>query len=85
MGVINRAGPAPVDLTPPTLVDPTELRRRIDAAEWVVDLRNRTAFAAGHLPGQSESSAHRHRPAESDQNPCKTSTRCFAFLTLRRE
>lgn len=51
MGVINREGPAPVDLTPPAIVDPTELRRRIDAGEWVVDLRTRTAFAAGHLPG----------------------------------
>lgn len=50
MGVINRAGPAPVDLTPPALVDAGELRRRIDAGEWVVDLRNRAAFAAGHLP-----------------------------------
>ena len=28
-----------------------ELRRRIDAGEWVIDLRNRTAFAAGHLAG----------------------------------
>jgi glyoxylase-like metal-dependent hydrolase (beta-lactamase superfamily II) len=51
MGVINREGPAPVDLTPPAPVDPAELRRRIEAGEWVVDLRNRTAFAAGHLQG----------------------------------
>ncbi|KUI30759.1 rhodanese-like domain-containing protein [Mycobacterium sp. GA-2829] len=51
MGVINREGPAPVDLTPPAPVDPTELRRRIEAGEWVVDLRTRTAFAAGHLQG----------------------------------
>lgn len=51
MGVINREGPTPVDLTPPAPIDPTELRRRIDAGEWVVDLRTRTAFAAGHLPG----------------------------------
>ena len=29
----------------------SELRRRIEAGEWVVDLRNRTAFAAGHVPG----------------------------------
>jgi len=28
-----------------------ELRRRIEAGEWVVDLRDRTAFAAGHVPG----------------------------------
>ncbi|MCV7175868.1 MBL fold metallo-hydrolase [Mycolicibacterium sphagni] len=51
MGVINRAGPGPVDLSPPEPVDPAELRRRIDAGEWVVDLRHRTAFAAGHLSG----------------------------------
>ncbi|MFB1298463.1 rhodanese-like domain-containing protein [Mycobacterium sp. pW049] len=51
MGVINREGPPPVDLTPPAQIDPAELRRRIDAGEWVVDLRTRTAFAAGHLPG----------------------------------
>ncbi len=51
MGVINAAGPAPVDLSMPKPVDPAELRRRIDAGEWAVDLRNRTAFAAGHLAG----------------------------------
>ncbi len=51
MGVINRAGPAPVDLSPPVPVDPAELRRRLEAGEWVVDLRERTAFAAGHLAG----------------------------------
>jgi glyoxylase-like metal-dependent hydrolase (beta-lactamase superfamily II)/rhodanese-related sulfurtransferase len=49
MGVINKAGPAPVDLSLPIPVDPDELRRRIEAGEWVVDLRNRVAFAAGHL------------------------------------
>ncbi|MFZ0831958.1 MAG: MBL fold metallo-hydrolase [Mycobacterium sp.] len=51
MGVINEAGPAPVDLSMPEPVDPEELRRRIEAGEWVVDLRNRKAFAAGHLAG----------------------------------
>lgn len=51
MGVINTRGPAPVDLSTPAPVDPAELRRRIDTGEWVVDLRNRTAFAAGHLDG----------------------------------
>ena len=51
MGVINERGPAPVDLSLPQLVDPDELRRRIEAGKWVVDLRNRTAFAAGHLGG----------------------------------
>ena len=51
MGVINSEGPPPVDLSPPRPVDPDELRRRIEAGEWVVDLRERTAFAAGHLGG----------------------------------
>jgi hydroxyacylglutathione hydrolase len=50
MGPRNSAGPAPVDLSLPKPVDPAELRRRIEAGEWVVDLRQRTAFAAGHLP-----------------------------------
>ena len=35
----------------PNRCDPDELRRRIEAGEWVVDLRDRTAFAAGHLAG----------------------------------
>ncbi len=51
MGPINGAGPAPLDLSPATQADPAELRRRLDAGEWVVDLRSRTAFARGHLPG----------------------------------
>jgi hydroxyacylglutathione hydrolase len=49
MAPINRRGPEPVDLALPERVDPVELRRRIEAGEWVVDLRERTAFAAGHL------------------------------------
>ncbi|ORI20280.1 rhodanese-like domain-containing protein [Rhodococcus sp. 1168] len=51
MGVINSQGPEPIDLSMPEPVDPDELRRRIDAGQWVVDLRARTAFAAGHLDG----------------------------------
>lgn len=51
MGVINRAGPQAPDLSAPEPVDPDELRGRIDGGEWVVDLRGRTAFAAGHLAG----------------------------------
>jgi hydroxyacylglutathione hydrolase len=51
MGALNSATPAPVDLSPPVLVDPAELRARIDAGQWVVDLRSRNAFAAGHLAG----------------------------------
>lgn len=51
MGVINANGPSAVDLSMPEPIDPAELRRRIEAGEWVVDLRHRTAFAAGHLGG----------------------------------
>jgi hydroxyacylglutathione hydrolase len=51
MGPANAAGPAAPDLSTPRRADPAELRRRIDAGEWVVDLRSRTAFAAGHLRG----------------------------------
>lgn len=47
----NRKGPAPIDLSPPEPVDPVELRRRIHAGEWVVDLRERKAFAHSHLAG----------------------------------
>jgi hydroxyacylglutathione hydrolase len=50
MGPTNAGGPDDIDLSPPQSADPHELRRRIDAGEWVVDLRTRTAFAAGHLP-----------------------------------
>lgn len=51
MAPANAAGPEAPDLSPPERADATELRRRIVAGEWVVDLRNRTAFAAGHAPG----------------------------------
>ncbi len=51
MGPGNAAGPADVDLTLPTIAEPDELRRRIAAGEWVVDLRSREMFAGGHLAG----------------------------------
>ena len=47
----NAAGPGAPDLAPPSEVDAAELRRRIEAGQWVVDLRQRSAFAAGHAPG----------------------------------
>lgn len=51
MGPANAAGPAAPDLSPVREADAHELDRRIRAGEWVVDLRNRTAFAAGHARG----------------------------------
>jgi glyoxylase-like metal-dependent hydrolase (beta-lactamase superfamily II)/rhodanese-related sulfurtransferase len=52
MGPANISAPSESpDLSLPRLADAAELRRRIDAGEWVVDLRSRTAFGAGHVPG----------------------------------
>ena len=51
MGPANAAGPRDVDLTMPEQADPAVLRERITRGEWVVDLRSRKVFAAGHVPG----------------------------------
>lgn len=47
----NAAGPSEADLSAPERADKDTLAERIDAGEWVVDLRTRTAFAAGHMTG----------------------------------
>ncbi|MGH9292701.1 MAG: MBL fold metallo-hydrolase [Acidimicrobiales bacterium] len=51
MGPANLAGPPAPNLSPAPLVEAGELRRRIDAGEWVVDLRPRRSFAASHVKG----------------------------------
>jgi hydroxyacylglutathione hydrolase len=51
MSARNRQGPAPADLSAPRPVSADELRARIAAGEWAVDLRDRTAHAAGHVAG----------------------------------
>jgi hydroxyacylglutathione hydrolase len=51
MGPANRRGPDAPELTSPAPADPADLRRRIDAGEWVVDLRGRRAFARAHVTG----------------------------------
>lgn len=51
MAPANSAGPAPVDLTPPAVADADQIAARLAAGEWVVDLRNRVAFAEGHVAG----------------------------------
>ncbi|MFB7715146.1 rhodanese-like domain-containing protein [Streptomyces sp. NPDC056105] len=51
MGPANSAGPDPVDLTAPRRADAAEIGVRLAAGEWVVDLRNRVAFAQGHVAG----------------------------------
>jgi hydroxyacylglutathione hydrolase len=51
MAPANSAGPLAPDLDPPAQAESAELRRRVEAGEWVVDLRSRVAFAAGHMRG----------------------------------
>ena len=51
MGQLNRQGPEPADLSPAEPVDADELRTRITAGEWAVNLRDRTAYAAEHVHG----------------------------------
>jgi len=51
MGPANLAGPADPDLSPPRAADARDIRRRIEAGEWVVDLRDRVAFCAGFVRG----------------------------------
>ncbi|MCY7401758.1 MAG: MBL fold metallo-hydrolase, partial [Nocardioides sp.] len=51
MAPANAVGPSEPDLSAPSVAGAAELRRRMEAGEWVVDLRSRTAFAVGHAPG----------------------------------
>ena len=51
MGAANSAGPGAPDLRTPEPADAEALRGRIEAGEWVVDLRTRAAFATGYVPG----------------------------------
>jgi rhodanese-related sulfurtransferase len=51
MGAANAVGPAAPELVAPAVSDVAQIRRRLAEGDWVVDLRNRRAFAAGHLPG----------------------------------
>ncbi|WP_028280394.1 MBL fold metallo-hydrolase [Arthrobacter sp. H5] len=51
MGPANTRGPGPAELSVPNSLEPTELSRRLEDGEWVVDLRNRVAYASNHLQG----------------------------------
>ncbi|MFN2523814.1 MAG: rhodanese-like domain-containing protein [Mycobacteriales bacterium] len=51
MSPLNAQGPDEPDLTPARTVDPVELAARIRTGEWVVDLRDRAAYAGRHLAG----------------------------------
>ncbi|MCM4084273.1 MBL fold metallo-hydrolase [Paractinoplanes hotanensis] len=51
MAPANSAGPGDADLSAPQRADAEQLRKRLADGEWVVDLRNHVAFAAGHVAG----------------------------------
>jgi hydroxyacylglutathione hydrolase len=51
MAPLNRRGPSAVDLAPIQRIDAARLRAAARAGEWVVDLRDRVAFARLHLAG----------------------------------
>jgi len=51
MAPVNRHGAGPADLAVPESLDADELQRRLRAGEWVVDVRNRVAYASSHLRG----------------------------------
>jgi hydroxyacylglutathione hydrolase len=51
MGQANTTGPDAPDLSAPQRADAEQIRKRLADGEWVVDLRNRVAFADGHVAG----------------------------------
>jgi len=51
LGTLNRKGVDPVDLSIPEPLDTQRLRSRLADGQWVVDLRDRVAFADEHLQG----------------------------------
>jgi hydroxyacylglutathione hydrolase len=51
MGPANRKGANPFRLEAPRPLGTSELRAAIEAGEWVVDLRQRRAFARHHIAG----------------------------------
>lgn len=58
MGPANQAGAGPIDLSLPAQATPEEIARRIEAGEWVVDLRHRRIFAAEHVRGSLSFDVH---------------------------
>jgi glyoxylase-like metal-dependent hydrolase (beta-lactamase superfamily II)/rhodanese-related sulfurtransferase len=51
MAPINRAGPTPLDLSPPPEAAVAQLGKRAAAGAWVVDVRQRRLFAESHVAG----------------------------------
>ncbi|WP_370327401.1 rhodanese-like domain-containing protein [Euzebya sp.] len=57
MGPLNLAGPQAPDLSPPQTCDLAEVLARIDRGDWVLDVRDRRAFAAAHVAGSISAEA----------------------------
>jgi len=51
MAPLNAQGPDVPDLTPAPSMEPAELAARLRTGEWVIDLRDRAAYAKHHLAG----------------------------------
>ena len=51
MAPANLAGPGPSTFEPPRRADAAAIRASLADGRWVVDLRNRVAFANGHVVG----------------------------------
>jgi len=51
MAPLNLVGPDEPDLSLPQLADAAVLEHRLAHGEWIVDLRSRRAYAAGHVRG----------------------------------
>jgi glyoxylase-like metal-dependent hydrolase (beta-lactamase superfamily II)/rhodanese-related sulfurtransferase len=51
MGPLNHAGPGPIDLSELARMTTDEIMKAMKTGAWIVDLRTRSAWAAGHVPG----------------------------------
>jgi hydroxyacylglutathione hydrolase len=51
MGPTNLAGPTPIDLSALKSISADEIVKSIAAGDWVADLRTRTSWTGGHVPG----------------------------------
>ena len=51
MAPLNRLGPPAPCFEPVVALEPAGLRQAVSGDKWVIDLRQRRAFAEGHLPG----------------------------------
>jgi glyoxylase-like metal-dependent hydrolase (beta-lactamase superfamily II)/rhodanese-related sulfurtransferase len=51
MGPMNQAGAGPIDLSELNQLTTEEIMRAIVSSAWVIDLRPKSLYARGHLPG----------------------------------